>query len=373
VGSNPTLPAMSTPVRTTSRVSVAVAAVLTAAIGVSAGAQTGSPVAAGRTTPRIVPLESPATALIQAVHAVDPFVIWASGHKGHVLRSRDGGHTWERLETPVGDSLEFRDVHAVNADTAWILSAGEGPKSRIYRTTNGGATWKLQFINSDSAAFYDCLSFGSSRTGVAYGDASQRRTNLLRTDDAGETWRLLTPAAVPEPLPGEGAFAASGLCVVHADANTVFVATGTPGSRLFRSRDAGKTWTAENTPFARGISTGLSGMSFATPQRGIVVAGDMNRLRTDSAQAVVGITTDGGRTWDMRSRPPRPGALAGVTWVPNVGPGVAVAVGFGGAFYTLDEGRTWQTITTDVTTGVSAHGRQVWIGGANGKLWRVEF
>jgi len=85
------------------------------------------------------------------------------------------------------------------------------------------------------------------------------------------------------------------------------------------------------------------------------------------------VTTDGGRTWSMRPRPPRPGALAGVTWVPDAGPGVAVAVGFGGAFYTFDEGRTWQTITTDVTTGVSASGRSVWIGGANGKLWRVEF
>ena len=364
---------MTTVTRITSRASIAIAAVLTAAIGVSAGVQPVAAIATGQPAPRITPLESPASALIQAVHAVNPLVIWASGHKGHVLRSRDGGRMWERLGTPVGDSLEFRDVHGVNADTAWILSAGEGPKSRIYRTTNGGATWTLQFINTDSAAFYDCLSFGNSTTGIAYGDASQRRTNLLRTDDAGETWRLLAPTAVPEPLPGEGAFAASGLCVVHADVNTVFVATGAPGSRLFRSKDGGRTWMAENTPFARGIASGLSGLAFSSPQRGMAVAGDMNRLRTDSAQAVVGITTDGGRTWTMRPRPPRPGALAGVAWVPDAGPGVAVAVGFGGAFYTLDEGRSWQIITTDVTTGVSASGRSVWIGGANGKLWRVEF
>jgi photosystem II stability/assembly factor-like uncharacterized protein len=355
------------------RLLVAIAAVFTVAIAVSATAQTVSPVTGPSPAPRVTALESGATALIQAVHAVNPVVVWASGHKGTVLRSRDGGRTWERFETPAGDSLEFRDVHAVSADTAWILSAGDGPKSRIYRTTNGGATWRLQFMNPDSAAFYDCLSFGSSTTGVAYGDASQRRTNILRTDDAGRTWRLLASTAVPAPLPGEGAFAASGLCVVHGDANTVYIATGSPGARLFRSRDAGRTWTTENTPFARGISSGLSGLSFAGPLRGIAVAGDMNRLRTDSAQSVVGVTTDGGRTWTMRPRPPRPGALAGVTWVPAAGPGTAVAVGFGGAFYTLDEGRTWETITTDVTTGVSASGRQVWIGGANGMMWRLDF
>lgn len=363
---------MTHPARPIWRPLVIIAAVHTAAIGVSV---VGTPIAAvgAQSAPRITELPTAATALLQAVHAVNPFVVWASGHKGMVVRSRDGGRSWERIEAPGGDSLEFRDVHAVSADTAWILSAGSGAKSRIYRTTNGGATWRLQFLNPDSAAFYDCLSFGSSTTGIAYGDASQERTNLLRTDDAGRNWRLLAPSAVPKPLPGEGAFAASGLCVVHGDANTVFVGTGSPGSRLFRSRDAGRTWTVENTPFSRGIAAGLSGMSFATAQRGIVVAGDMNRLRTDSSSSVVGITTDGGRTWTMRPRPPRPGALAGVTWVPGAGPGVAVLVGFGGAFYTLDEGRSWLPITTEVTTGVSAVGRQVWIGGAAGKLWRVDF
>lgn len=346
-----------------------VVAVCAATQAVSVQAQTATPPAA----PQITVLATGATALIQAVHAASPRVIWASGHKGTVLRSRDGGQSWERFETPAGDSLEYRDVHAVNADTAWILSAGEGAKSRIYRTTNGGATWRLQFFNTDSAAFYDCLSFGSATTGVAYGDASRGRTNLLRTTDAGRTWALLAPNAAPQPLPGEGAFAASGLCVVHGDASTVYVGTGSPGARLFRSRDAGRTWSVENTPFARGISAGLSGLSFAGAQRGIAVAGDMDRLRTDTARSVVGVTYDGGRTWTMRARPPLPGALAGVTWVPGAGPGTAIVVGFGGAFYTLDEGRTWQLITPDVTTGVAAVGRQAWIGGANGKMWRVDF
>lgn len=343
---------------------VAIAAVVTAAIAVSAGAQS---------VPRITERPTGVTTLLQAVHAVNSEVVWAAGHRGTVLRSRDGGRTWERVETPAGDTLEYRDVHAVSVDTAWILSAGDGSKSRIYRTTDGGATWRLQFINPDPSAFYDCLSFGTSLQGVAYGDASHQRTNLLRTDDAGATWTLLAPAAVPSPLPGEGAFAASGRCVVHGNATTVYVATGAPGARLFRSRDAGRTWVVENTPFTRGTAAGLTGLSFVDGTRGIAVAADINKLRTDVSQAVVGVTTDGGRTWQLRTRPPLPGALAGVTWVPDAGPGVAVAVGFGGAFYSLDEGRSWTTITDQVTTGVDAFGRAVWIGGANGKLWRLDF
>ena len=367
---------MPSPARRHPRAAAVAAAVWRAAIAipvVAIRADAQEAAAHSPAAPRITTLETGATALIQAVHAVSPRVIWASGHKGTVLRSRDGGQSWERFDTPAGDSLEYRDVHAVNADTAWILSAGEGGKSRIYRTTNGGASWRLQFFNTDSAAFYDCLSFGSGRSGVAFGDASRGHTNLLRTTDAGRTWTLLAPSAVPRPLPGEGAFAASGLCVVHGDDNSVYVGTGSPEARLFRSRDGGRTWTVASTPFARGVSAGISGLSFAGAERGIAVAGDMNRLRTDTASSVVGITTDGGRTWSMRARPPRPGALAGVTWVPAAGPGTAVVVGFGGAFATRDEGRTWSTLATDVTTGVSAYGRQVWIGGANGKMWRVDF
>ncbi len=338
---------------TRTRYSVAIAATLSAAIAVSAGAQTVPPAtSAAPRAPAVTELPSPTTALLQAVYAVNAQVVWVSGHKGAVLRSRDGGRSWERFETP---------------------AAGDGSRSRIYRTTNGGATWRLQFLNADSAAFYDCFSFGSSTSGVAFGDAANTRTNLLRTDNGGASWTLLPASSVPAPLPGEGAFAASGRCVVHGDPNTVYVATGAPGARLFRSRDAGRSWTVENTPFTRGTAAGLTGLSFINGTLGIAVAADINRLRTDTSQSVVGVTRDGGRTWEMRTRPPLPGALAGVTWVPDAGPGVAVAVGFGGAFYTTDEGRSWTTITNAVTTGVAAFGRTVWIGGGNGKLWRLDF
>jgi photosystem II stability/assembly factor-like uncharacterized protein len=341
-----------------------IAAVLTAAIAVSAPAQT---------VPRVTEQQSGTTQLLQAVHAVNDSVVWASGHGGVVLRTLDGGRRWEQLKTPAGDSLEFRDVHAFSADTAWILSAGDGPQSRIYRTTNGGVSWRLQFINRDSAAFYDCLSFGTPLQGVAYGDASQRRTNLLRTVDGGATWTLLSAASAPAPLPGEGAFASSGQCVVHADSSTVFVATGAPGARLFRSRDAGRSWTVENTPFTRGTAAGLTGMAFRNAQRGIAVAADINRLRTDSSQAVVGVTNDGGRNWELRPRPPFPGALSGVAWVRDASSRTAVLVGFGGAFFTTDEARSYTVLTDRVVTGVSSSGRTVWMSGAGGRIWRVDF
>lgn len=343
-----------------------------AVVGLTALLTTVSCMQAEAQSPRIAEQQSGVTQLIQAVHATSANVVWASGPGGVVLRTRDGGATWQRRPTPAGDSLQFRDVYAVDADTAWVLSIGNGTASRIYRTSDGGSTWALQFLNRDSAAFYDCLSFGTSAEGIVFGDAAAGRTHILRTTNGGGTWSLLPERAVPAPLPSEGAFAASGLCVTHGDARNAYIATGAPGARLFRSTDAGATWSALETPLVRGTVAGLTGLSFIG-NRGVAVAADINRLRTDTSSNVVGITTDGGRTWTLGNRPPLPGALSGVTWVPGAGPDVMVAVSYGGAFHSSTAGREWTTITNVVTTGVSAFGRTVWIGGANGRIWRLDF
>lgn len=323
--------------------------------------------------PRVTEQQSTTTQLLQAVHAVSERVVWASGHGGVVLRTVDGGEHWERKLTPAGDSIQFRDVHAINADTAWIMSAGTGAASRIYHTVDGGTTWALQIINPDTAGFYDCLTFLDSKVGIVFGDATNNRTNVLRTEDGGITWGLLAQSAVPAPLPNEGAFASSGLCVVASDAKNVFVATGSPGARVMHSRDAGKTWRVENTPFVRSLSAGLTGLAFKDTEHAIMVGADIGKLRTDTSTSVIGVTSNAGRTWTMRTRPPLPGALSGVAWVPGAGPDVAAVVGFGGAFYTTDAARTWTTLNDKTFTGVAAFGRTAWMGGAGGRIVRLDW
>src|SRR4051795_4377133 len=66
-------------------------------------------------------------------------VAWVSGSLGTVLRTHDGGRTWDDV-SPGGDTgaLEFRDIEAFDAHRAVILSIGEGGDSRIYRTSDGG-------------------------------------------------------------------------------------------------------------------------------------------------------------------------------------------------------------------------------------------
>src|SRR5690349_4016933 len=97
------------------------AATVLAALALAAALPLTSPAQAAPgagPAPRITEQTSGTTQLIQAVHAVSARVVWASGHGGVVLRTRDGGSTWQRVPAPGGDTLEFRDVHAASADSA---------------------------------------------------------------------------------------------------------------------------------------------------------------------------------------------------------------------------------------------------------------
>src|SRR6185503_21270082 len=77
---------------------------------------------------------------LRGVSAVSERVAWASGAGSTVLRTVDGGTTWQK-STVTSDTLDFRDIDAVDAQTAYALSIGSGAASRIYKTTDAGKTW----------------------------------------------------------------------------------------------------------------------------------------------------------------------------------------------------------------------------------------
>src|SRR5262245_18265181 len=98
--------------------------------------------------PQWTALTSGVSATLRGVSTISDTVAWASGSGSTVLRTADGGQTWQALAV-TGDRLDFRDVDAIDARTAYALSIGNGPASRIYKTTDAGATWTLQYTNQD--------------------------------------------------------------------------------------------------------------------------------------------------------------------------------------------------------------------------------
>ena len=77
--------------------------------------------------------------------------------------------------------LDFRDVEAFDANTAYVLSIGEGENSRIYKTIDGGKNWKLQFKNTNPKAFFDAFAFWDEKHGIAMSDPVDGKYLLLET------------------------------------------------------------------------------------------------------------------------------------------------------------------------------------------------
>src|SRR5258708_3802097 len=184
------------------------------------------------------------------------YFVWASGSNGMILRSTNDGKTWKQLTVAGADNLDFRDIEAFDADVAYVLSSGEGDKSRIYKTIDGGKRWKLQYSDKRPGFFLDSLACSSSTHCVALSDPVGGKFLVLNTDD-GEHWSELPRDGMPAALPQEGAFAASGTAMALCEGG-IYFGTGGPKARIFHSADSGRSWSVLETPISSGnASSGI--------------------------------------------------------------------------------------------------------------------
>lgn len=319
--------------------------------------------------PRLEAQTSGVDVLLIAAHVVDEATVWASGAGGTVVRTTDGGTTWDVLRVPGADTLQLRDVVAFDAETALALSIGPGASSRIFKTTDGGASWRTVFVNDEPDAFFDGLSFWGTDRGVAYSDSVDETFVVIATDDGGDTWRRLPADALPPAASGEGGFAASGTLIHTRGDRLGWIATGNAApARVLRTDDAGATWAATEVPLVAGEAAGGTTVTFRDDRHGVVLGGDLS-AQTEYLDTVAR-TADGGRTWRLGGRLPFPGAAYGAAYVP--GSDALVAVGPGGAGVSRDDGRTWLLISDETFWGVAAASADaIWLVGPDGRIVRV--
>ena len=309
---------------------------------------------------------------LRGVSVVSSKVAWASGNKGMVLRTVDGGATWSRLVVPEAGDRDFRDIEAFDHATAYVLAIGSGDQSRIYKTADGGETWTLQHINPDPSGFYDAIAFWDVRTGLVMGDPVDGRYVIRRTTDGGTTWTPVPAAGMPEALPGESAFAASGTClVVEGRRNAWFATGGGPRARVFRSNDRGLTWSVAETPVTAGVaSAGIFSVAFADARHGIAVGGDYRREQEASDN--VAVTSDGGATWVQPEAKRLRAFRSAVAYLPGRHGRRLVTVGPAGGDLSLDGGASWRPLGDEGFHALDIGGRRaIWAVGEQGRIARL--
>jgi hypothetical protein len=162
------------------------------------------------------------------VDVVNPQVVWAAGGgfppppsqgapgvPGTVVRTIDGGQTWQHCP-PAGTAPVYRDVEAFDPNHAVVL-APETPAgySRIFRTADGGNNWVTAFDANSTNYYYDSMAFFDHRRGLAVSDPPPvgGKFPILATDNGGATWALVQPNAMPNAKANEAALA-TGTCLV---------------------------------------------------------------------------------------------------------------------------------------------------------------
>ena len=313
---------------------------------------------------------SPTGVELRGLSLVNERVMWASGARGTVVRSVDGGRSWTADSVMGATTLDLRSIHAMNDGAAFTASAGEAEKglAKILATGDAGRHWSTVYATEEKGVFLDAIAFWDPRHGVALSDPVGERFFVLSTSDGGRSWTRVAPEGLPANHPGEAAFAASGSALTLAGATHAWIGTGGNVARVMRSADRGQTWSVADVPIdARGPAAGVFSVAFADSLHGIAVGGDYTQPRLASRS--VALSDDGGRSWRAAMAPPA-AYLSGVAFAGS-GRDV-VAVGLAGTFVSRDGGDHWTQTDSIPMNAVRFHGRTGIAVGPRGRIGRMD-
>lgn len=267
----------------------------------------------------------------------------------HFLHTEDGGRTWrnDTIQAPAGDDLN--NIAAIDANICYATTsdANDGRGGGVYKTTNGGATWKkLKGFNDSS--FIDFVYFFNADNGLVIADNNGVDTSILQiytTSNAGKTWQQLPKKDIPPTA--NAAFSITFNAYTAYKNRFWFKVIDSQGDQyLYRSDDFGHHW--QSFPF--NIPEFFFDFAFEDKQNGIAVGFPFDGIN-NSFEAV---THDGGKTWTEKTD--FTGLVMGgfVTIIPGTHTYVSTLPGgtpIYGSSYSRDGGKSW----TLIDTGVDAH------------------
>jgi photosystem II stability/assembly factor-like uncharacterized protein len=284
-----------------------------------------------------------------AIDPQDPFVVWVGtgennaqrsvGYGDGVYRSQDGGRSWKRMGLERSEHVGRILVHP--RDSNVVFAAAQGPlwgpggDRGLYRTQDGGRTWKAVLAISEDTGVSDVV-MDPRNPDVLLATAWQRRRHVwtiigggpesavYKSTDGGTTWRKVTQGLPKEDM------GRIGLAVSPADPDVVYAVVEAAGKAggTYRSNDRGETW-EKRGDFA------TSGLYY-----GEIVADPRNRDRLYAMDVFLRVSDDGGKTF-------RPLGEKGkhvdnhAMWIDPSRPEHMLVGCDGGLYETFDGAATW--------------------------------
>lgn len=266
----------------------------------------------------------------RAISAVSNEVVWASGTGNTVLRTLDGGQTWETFRPADSLKLDFRCLYALDEKQAMVFSI-DCPALGL-KTEDGGKTWKQVYYNNQPGIFLNSVYFFDEENGVAVGDPLDGKYVVLLTQNGGETWMVDEIA----PKGTAGMFAASNGCVQLLSEGKIMMCTAEACVYTYEPHSG---WSQNQAPLATGHENhcdGCYGITMLNKNVGFVVGGNYAEV---SRPGNVARTDDGGNTWTLSET-----GIHGFTSSLAAFPGqdeVLIASGSDGLSWSANQGETW--------------------------------
>lgn len=297
---------------------------------------------------------------------VDGGVAWVSGTKGTVLRSEDGGYSWQKCAIPPGaEQLDFRGIQALDGNTAIVMSSGKGDLSRLYKTTDSCQSWKRILQDPDRKGSWAALHFDHHQWGWLLGEPVSGRFVLFYSDDSGQTWQQMRNKGLETQADDEASFTVSNSSMVGGHGTTKFGIGGKAGAFVlsvtekeacvddcvhedFLRIEQHAEWTRDAVPIGgHSESSGIFSMAerqeqvslFSSVAMIVAVGGDS--AKPDDAERTAAYTTDSGKSWHAAQTPPH-GFRSSVVY--DAASKAWIAVGPNGTDISTDDGRNWRAL-----------------------------
>ncbi len=258
-----------------------------------------------------------------------------------VYKTIDGGKTWRHIGLEETQAIARIRIHPTNPDIVYVAALGhpygDNPERGVFKSTDGGNTWKKTLFVSEKAGAVDLI-IDRNNPKVLYASTWQVQRKawqmwgggedckLWKSIDGGETWSDLTQnAGMPE-----GPIGKIGVTVSPADSNRVWAIVEANEGGVFRSDDAGKTWIRTNDERKLRQRAFYYSRIYADPWNKDIVYG----LNTGLYKS-----TDGGKTFDITIQVPHGDNHD--LWIDPNNPDRMINSNDGGGNVTINGGKSW--------------------------------